>query len=85
MQRSTLVGLKVGLLAVLVLVALLGMSVNAPVTQWLQSAFHGLAFAFAFGFGAPEVLAYVLAGIAFLIVFWAGFLMGKRAARKLDD
>ncbi len=58
MQRSTLVGIKVGLLAVLIIVGLLGMTTNAPVTEWLQEAFLGIAFTFAFGLGAPTALAY---------------------------
>lgn len=84
MQRSTLVGIKVGLLAVLIIVGLLGMTTNAPVTEWLQEAFLGIAFTFAFGLGAPTALAYFLSSLVFVLVFGAGYYIGKKASSRLD-
>ncbi|WP_028023267.1 hypothetical protein [Enterovibrio calviensis] len=84
MQRSTLVGLKVGLIALLIFVAMIGMSTNSPATEWLKEAFHGISFAFAFGLGAPEALAYVLGGVVFVAIFCAGYFVGKKASSKLD-
>ncbi|CZF86199.1 MULTISPECIES: hypothetical protein [Grimontia] len=85
MQRSTLIGLKVGLLALLLFIGMLGMSTNSPATEWLKEAFLGISFAFAFGLGAPEVLAYLLATIVFIAVFCVGYFVGKKASGKLDS
>ncbi|WP_407332838.1 hypothetical protein [Enterovibrio sp. 27052020O] len=84
MQRSTLIGLKVGLLALLLFIAMLGLSTNSPATEWLKEAFFGISFAFAFGLGAPESLAYVLAIIVFLAIFCVGYFVGKKASAKID-
>ena len=84
MQRSTLVGLKVGLIALFIFVAMIGMSTNAPATEWLKEAFLGISFAFAFGLGAPEALAYALGAVVFVAVFCAGYFVGKKASAKLD-
>lgn len=85
MQRSTLIGLKVGLLALLLFIGMLGMSTHSPATEWLKEAFLGISFAFAFGLGATEALAYILALVVFVAVFCVGYLVGKKASSKLDS
>lgn len=84
MQRSTLIGLKVGLLALLLFIGMLGMATNSPATQWLEEAFLGISFTFAFGLGVPETAAYALAVMVFVAVFCVGYVVGKKASAKLD-
>ncbi|KXF81126.1 hypothetical protein [Enterovibrio coralii] len=84
MQRSTLIGLKIGLLALLAFIAAIGMSVNAPASQWLKEAFLGLSFGFGFGLGLPDAAAYGAATLIFVAVFFAGYFIGKTATKKLD-
>ncbi|MDD1781935.1 hypothetical protein LRP49_12195 [Enterovibrio sp. ZSDZ35] len=85
MQRSTLIGLKIGLLALLAFIAAIGMSVNAPATHWLQEAFLGLSFSFGFGLGLPDIAAYAASALVFLAIFCAGYFLGKLVARKLEN
>lgn len=84
MQRSTLIGLKIGLLALLLFIGMLGMSTDAPASQWLEEAFIGVSFTFAFGLGAPETVAYALAVMVFVAIFCVGYVVGKKASSTLD-
>ncbi|PKF51089.1 hypothetical protein [Enterovibrio nigricans] len=85
MQRSTLIGLKIGLLALLAFIAAIGMSVNAPASQWLKEAFLGLSFSFGFGLGLPDAVAYVATILVFVAIFSAGYFVGNLVVKKLEN
>ncbi|OEE49545.1 hypothetical protein A1OS_07160 [Enterovibrio norvegicus] len=84
MRTSTLVGIKVGLILLLAFIALMGQTNNAPYSEWLNDAFMGVAFTFAWGLGIPEMLAYVLSVLVFAAIFGCGFVIGQKFSRKLD-
>ncbi len=78
MKKNTTVGLVTGLVLMMAFIFGIGMLPEEPIYMWIPNAYYGLAFAFAFGFGAPELLAYVLTLVTFGLTFLLGFFIGKK-------
>ncbi len=84
MKKNTTVGLVTGFVLMLSFIFGIGMMPDTPIHMWIQNAYFGLAFAFAFGLGVPELLAYVLTLVIFGLTFWLGFFIGKKLSSLSD-
>lgn len=84
MRQRVALGLLTSLAGGALLVWWLTYGTHLPVYRWPGEAFQGLAFFLGWGLGVPEVLAYLLAGLAFPAVLVVCFISGYLAARCLE-
>lgn len=80
MQKNTIIGMITGFVLLIVFILGLGMEQQEPIYQWLFNSFNGIAFMFAFGFGVPAILSYILTLFLFGIIYLIGFFIGKKMA-----
>jgi uncharacterized phage infection (PIP) family protein YhgE len=78
MKKNTTVGLVTGFVLMMAFIFGIGMVPEEPFYMWIHNAYYGLAFAFAFGLGVPELLAYGLTLLLFGLTFLLGFFIGKK-------
>ena len=77
MNNRKLAGIVTGLVGLAVLIKMLNTGIPNPITQWPLEAYMGVAFSIGWVTGVPTWLAYVLAVLVFVLVFWIGYKLGS--------
>ncbi len=80
MNKSTLMGILTGVIAVIAFALTLGMglSYGKNLFEAFGHALFGIAFLFSFGLGVNKIVSIILSGLIFVGVFFAGFFLGKK-------
>ncbi len=77
MNNRKLAGTFTGLAALVALIKILTMGTPTPILQWPIEAYLGVAFSIGWTTGTPNGLAYILAMVVFVLVFWIGYKLGS--------
>ncbi|MGF1911535.1 hypothetical protein L4C38_19090 [Vibrio kasasachensis] len=81
MNRVNVVGAVIAFIGFTAFLTLFTSGSNVSVMYWPNEAMQGLAFTFAWGLGVPSGLAYLLAIVLMIGVFFSLFRIGKRLAQ----
>lgn len=77
MNNRKIAGIITGILALAVLIKVLNTGMPTPMIQWPLEAYLGIAFSIGWATPAPTWLAYILAVLVFVLVFWLGYKLGS--------
>lgn len=77
MNNRKLAGIVTGIVGVVALIKILNAGMPTPMIQWPLEAYLGVAFSIGWLTGIPAWLAYILAIIVFVLVFWVGYKLGS--------
>ncbi len=83
MNKATMAGWIIAITGFVTFLYLFTSGTNMPFYLWPNEALQGLAFSFAWGLGVPSYLAYPLAIILMIAVFYGFFRFGKRITQLL--
>ena len=81
MDGTRAFGMFTSLLTLVGLIYLLALDSQEPVILWPYEAFQGLVFTLGWGFGVPEKISYLVAGILVVVLLTACYLLGHKFAR----
>ncbi|MGL5250330.1 MAG: hypothetical protein ACRC7P_04530, partial [Enterovibrio sp.] len=73
MNKTIYFSILIGVVCLLVFIALIGSSVNAPIIRWPIEAFNGIAFTFAYLLSLSPILSYIATLLLFTLVFTLPF------------
>ena len=77
MHNRKLVGIVTGVISLAALIKMLNTGMPTPMIQWPLEAYFGVAFSIGWATPAPTWLAYILAALMFVLVFWVGYKLGS--------
>lgn len=78
MNKTNYFSILVGIVCLLVFIALIGSSVDAPVIRWPIEAFNGIAFTFAYLLSLSPILSYIAALLLFALIFTLPFFISNK-------
>ena len=77
MNNHKIAGIITGIVAIAALIRILNAGMPTPMIQWPLEAYLGVAFSIGWVTPAPTWLAYILAILVFVLVFWLGYKLGS--------
>ena len=77
MSNRKIAGFIIGLIAIAALIKMLNTGMPTPMIQWPVEAYLGVAFSIGWLTGVPSWLAYILAALVFILVFWVFYKLGS--------
>ena len=77
MNNRKIAGIVTGIVGLVALIKMLNSGMPTPMIQWPVEAYLGIAFSIGWATPAPTWLAYILAALVFVLVFWLGYKLGS--------
>ena len=77
MNNRKIAGIVTGVVGLAALIKMLNTGMLTPMIQWPVEAYLGIAFSIGWATPAPNWLAYLLAALVFVLVFWLAYKLGS--------